>query len=105
MHASQPVADKLLRDVGQTVAIPLKRLLRSERRTLTDAVENITSAVGYAAVQFPGRITIKCPALWIGRIALDPRHLQRLTVVKRCVTAAMMHNDRMFLRDLIEIMN
>ena len=105
VDAGQTIADKLFGDVGQPVAIALQLLLFGKRFALADFVEYASRAVGDAAVQFAVFVAVVGSAGRIGRVLGDTRHLQGLAVVVRGVAAAMMHQDRVILRNLIQVVN
>ena len=103
MNAGQAIADKLLRYVGQAVAVALQRLLGRENRTVTGLVDHAHCQIGDAAVQLAIRIFVKGSASRIRRVFVNIRQFKRLAVVVGRVAAAMMHRHRMVLRYLIQI--
>ena len=76
-----------------------------ERRPLADAVEHVARAIGHAAVQLTALVAIERSARRIRRVLRDLRELERLAVVERRVPAAMLHDDRMLGRHLVEVVH
>ena len=105
MHARQAVADELLRDVGQPVAVALQPLVRGEGRPRAGLAERAPRPIRDAAVEIAVRVAIERPARRIGCVPGDARHLERLAVVVRRVTAAVVDGDRMVLRHLVEVVD
>ena len=70
---------------------------------LPDAAEGAARAIGHAAVELTVRVAIERPARRIRRVLRDAGQLERLAVVERRVAAAMLHDDGMLGRHLVEI--
>ncbi len=105
VHARQAIADELLGNVCQPVAIALQPLVRGKARALADFIEGSPRPVGNAAVEVAVGIAIEGSARRIGRALIDVRHLQSLAVVIGRVTAAMVDHNRVVLRNLIKVVN
>ncbi len=105
VHAGQAVADELLGDEGQRVAIAQPCLLCGVARPHADIVEHRPGAVGHPAVEFAVRVAVEGPGGRVGRVPGDPRQRHGLAVVIRGVTAAVTDGDRVFARHLIEVVN
>src|SRR5262249_26669254 len=105
MNAGEPVADKLFGNVREPIALALFDLLLTERHARADAVECIARAIGDAPVQVAVRIAIEGAAGGIRRVLVHARHLERLAVVVRRVTAAVADDDRMVERYLVEVVH
>ena len=80
-------------------------LLGGERRPLPDAAQRVARAIGDAAVELAVRVAIERAACGIRRVLRDAGQLERLAVVERRVPAAMLHDDRMIGRHLVEIVD
>ncbi len=105
MYAGEAVADELLGDVGQPIAVALLGLFRGKGGPLAHFVDHVHRPVRNAAVECAARVAVESSARRIGRVLVDVRHLQRLAVVESGVAAAMMDHNRMVLGDLIQIVN
>src|SRR5689334_648010 len=103
MHACQTVPNELFRDMCEPVALALRALLGGECRPLSDAIECTPRPVGHASVELTVGVFVKGATGRIRCVFRDPRHLERLAVVERRVPAAMMHDNWVFGRHLIEI--
>jgi hypothetical protein len=105
MDARQAVADELLGDERQAIAIALRPLIRGEGLALADALERASRAIRHATAQVAEIVLVERPARRVRRGLRDARQLERLAVVVRRVAAAMLDDDRMFLRHLVEVVH
>src|SRR5207248_8475502 len=80
-------------------------LLGGECRTRADAVEDTAGAISDAAGELARFVAIEGAARRIGRVLRDMRELEGLAVVERGVPTAMMDDDRMLRRYLIQVVN
>ena len=62
VYAGQAIADELLGDVGQPVAVALHRLLRGKGRPLADPVERARRPVGNPAVEVAVGVAVESSA-------------------------------------------
>src|ERR1700746_2524134 len=105
VDGGQAVADELFRDIGQTIATALRLLLWGEGLPLSNIVEYVTRTIGHSSVEFAVFVVIVSSAHAAGSVFGHSGQFQRLAVVKRRVAAAMMDHDRMFLGDLVKIVD
>src|SRR5437762_592631 len=103
MDARESVADELLRDVRQPVAVALCALFRRERRATSNTVECVARPIGDAPVELTGGVAVERSARRIRCVPRDARQLQRFVVVERRMPTAMMDDDRMLGRYLVEV--
>ena len=105
VHAGETVANELLRDVGEAIAVALLPLVGRNGLPLTNPTERAARPIGDAAVEVAVLVPVERPAWWIRGVLVDARHFQRLGVVERGMATAMLHGDRMILRHFIEIVH
>src|SRR5262245_23948747 len=78
VHAGQPVARELLRDVRNAVAAPFLLFGSGILRALPDTLENASRTVGDASVQLAIRSFVVRAARDVRRVLRDAGHLERL---------------------------
>src|SRR5580704_3591295 len=71
----------------------------------TDVVEYVTCAIGDSSVEFAVFVVVVSSTHPIGSALFYSSQLQRFAVVVRRVATAMMDHDRMFLRDLVQVVH
>src|SRR5262249_58632105 len=101
VHAGEAVADELLRDVREPVAVAAPGLVGGPAAPGADPAEHGPRAIGDAAVRVAQLVAVEGAAGRILGLLRDARELQRLAVVERGVAAAMLHDDGMILRGLV----
>src|SRR5262249_58085072 len=89
VDAGKAIADELLGNVGQPIAVALEPLLRGKGRPPADLVDLVTRTVGHAAVQFTVRVAVKSSARRIRRVLVDAGEIEGVAVVVRRMAAAM----------------
>src|SRR5215813_7954935 len=95
MNAGEAIANELPGNVRNAVTFALFPLLLVEGHPRADAVEDVPGAVGDTSVESSVRIAIERAAGRIRRVLVHARHLERLAVVERGVSAAMPDRHRM----------
>ena len=99
----QPGCGQQLRDVAHAVAAALALLLRRERLARADLAEDVARELGDAARELAGLVAEEAPVLRIWRVLGDAGQLERLGVVPARVPAAVIDDDRVILRDFVEM--
>ncbi|PYP60790.1 MAG: hypothetical protein DMD26_19000 [Gemmatimonadetes bacterium] len=89
----------------QPVPLPLGALVGGERVSLPHAIEGASRPVRHPSIELTARIAIERAAGRIRRLPGDVRQLERLAVVERRVAAAMMNDDGMLRRHLVEVVD
>src|SRR5437870_1860719 len=105
MHAGETVANELLRDMRDPIAVALRVRVGAERRPLPYAVEDVARPIGHAAVERTAGIAIERSTRWIWRILGDLCQLERFAVVERRVAAAMTDDDGVLGRYLVQVVD
>jgi len=105
VHAGEAVADELLGDEGERIAVANERLLGAEGRPLADIEEHVAGAVGHPAVELAIGVAVESPGGCIRRALGHAGELERLAVVIGGVAAAVADRNRMLARHLIEVVN
>jgi hypothetical protein len=105
VNAGEAVADELLGDEAQGVAVAHPGLLGGVGRPLADLVEHAAGTVGDPAIELAVVVAIVGAGLRIRRIPGDAGEFERLAVVKRGVAAAVADLDRVIARHLIEVVD
>src|SRR6185312_63328 len=105
MHAGEAVAHKLLRDECHAVASTLRLLRWRVDRSIAHAIENIHCVIRYPAIQRAARIAVVCATGWIWRRSGDAGQSESNAIEECRVTAPMMNNDRMLVRNPVQVVN
>src|SRR5689334_22101037 len=105
MHTGQAIADELLGDERESVAVAGTDLLRRKARALANLEEHIARAVGDPAVELALLIAVVGAGGRVRRVLGNAGKLERFAVVIGRVTAAMTHRHRMLARDPVEVVD